>query len=59
MEDDEFIVAGSDNVLFQVVGPHGVGKGLGGQRMFRQMPGRAAVSDYDRPHLLNYFSYEP
>jgi hypothetical protein len=53
---DERVIAGGDDILLQVVGAHRVGKGLGRQGMFGQVPGRASMSDHDWSHLLGHFN---
>ena len=55
MQDDEFVVARRDDVLLQVIGTHGVGQGLGLQRVLGQVARGAAVSNDNRSHV--YFNY--
>jgi hypothetical protein len=56
MEYNEFVVAGRDDVLLQVIGAHGVGQRLGCERMLRQVSGRASMGNDDGPHTLISFN---
>jgi len=51
MLHDRHAVLREHDILFEVVGPLGVGQGLGGQRVFRQVAAGAAVGDDERRGL--------
>jgi hypothetical protein len=56
VENDKLVIAGGDDVLFEVIGAHGVGERFASKRMLRQMSGRSSMGDDDGPHMLFDFN---
>ena len=54
VQDHQRTVARRDDVLFKVVGPHGVCQRLGRKRVLGQIAGGTTVGNDDRPHKLNH-----
>ena len=56
VENNKLIIAGGDDVLFEVIGAHCVGKRFASKRMLRKVSGRSSMGDDDGPHTLIYFN---
>ena len=54
MQDDQPVVTRRNDILLEIVRAHRVTEGLGRQRVFRQVAGRASVSNDDGTHIRFY-----
>ena len=54
MQNDRDVVGGKDAVLFEEIGPHGVGKRFGLQSVFGQVSTRPSMGDDNGPVLFRH-----